>query len=155
LSHYAPWYTFFEFEFLDCDNVKPFKDKYSINLYLACKTCFLIWYLSALHVFDSMNHTSNPFKMQHMNEISKLNLLTYFQSTFSQHDKLANFAKYIERRFLKRLIQLFKLLKTSTYPNWCPQVVQKDKFLRRHLLSNLLVTNLCFLPRKDYVLGIL
>jgi hypothetical protein len=53
--------------------------------------------------------------MQHMNEISKLIFLTYFQFTISQHDKLANFAKYIENRYLKMLIQLLKLSKTSTY----------------------------------------
>jgi len=33
---------FLEFEFLDYDNVKPFKSKFSINSYLASKTCFLI-----------------------------------------------------------------------------------------------------------------
>jgi hypothetical protein len=31
---------FLEFEFLDYDNVKPFKNKFSINLDLACKTFF-------------------------------------------------------------------------------------------------------------------
>jgi hypothetical protein len=33
---------FLEFEFLDYDNVKPFKSKFSVNLDLASKTCFLI-----------------------------------------------------------------------------------------------------------------
>jgi hypothetical protein len=33
---------FLEYEFLDYDNVKPFKSKFSINLDLASKTCFLI-----------------------------------------------------------------------------------------------------------------
>jgi len=44
-------------------------------------------------MFDSLNHAPNPFKMQHMNEISKLIFLTYFQFIFSQQDKLENFAK--------------------------------------------------------------
>jgi hypothetical protein len=82
-----------EFEFLDYDNVKPLKSKFSINSYLASKTFFLIWYESALHVFNSLKRAPNPFKMQHINEISKLIFLTYFQFTFSQHDQLANFAK--------------------------------------------------------------
>jgi len=33
---------FLEFEFLDYDNVKPLKNKFSINLDLASKTCFFI-----------------------------------------------------------------------------------------------------------------
>jgi len=33
---------FLEFEFLDYDNVKPFKSKFFINSNLASKTCFLI-----------------------------------------------------------------------------------------------------------------
>jgi hypothetical protein len=35
---------FSEFEFLNYDNVKPLKSKFSINLDLASKKCFLIWY---------------------------------------------------------------------------------------------------------------
>jgi hypothetical protein len=35
---------FLEFEFLDYDNVKPFKSKFFINSDLAFKTYFLIWY---------------------------------------------------------------------------------------------------------------
>jgi hypothetical protein len=35
--------TFFmELDFLDYDNVKPFKSKFSMNSDLASKTCFLI-----------------------------------------------------------------------------------------------------------------
>jgi hypothetical protein len=33
---------FLIFEFLDYDNVKPFKSKFSINSNLASKICFLI-----------------------------------------------------------------------------------------------------------------
>jgi hypothetical protein len=44
-------------------------------------------------MLNILNYATNPSKMQHMNEISKLIFLTYFQSTFSQHDQLANFAK--------------------------------------------------------------
>jgi len=33
---------FLKYEFLDYDNVKPLKSKFSINLDLASKTCFLI-----------------------------------------------------------------------------------------------------------------
>jgi hypothetical protein len=35
---------FLEFEFLDYDNVKPLKSNFFINLDLASKTYFLIWY---------------------------------------------------------------------------------------------------------------
>jgi hypothetical protein len=44
---------FLKFEFLDYNNVKPLKNKFSINSNLA------------LHVFDSFNHAPNLFKMQH------------------------------------------------------------------------------------------
>ncbi len=84
---------FLKFEYLDYDNVKPFKSKFSINSNLESKTCFFIWYWSALHVCDSWNHAINPFKMQHMSEISKLIFLTYFESTFSQEDNMVNFTK--------------------------------------------------------------
>jgi hypothetical protein len=43
-------------------------------------------------MFNLLNHAPNPFKMKHMSEISKSIFFTYFQSTFSQLDKLANFA---------------------------------------------------------------
>jgi len=33
---------FLELEFLDYDNMKPLKNKFSINSNLASKTCFLI-----------------------------------------------------------------------------------------------------------------
>jgi len=35
---------FLEFEYLDYDNVKPFKSKFSISSDLTSKTCFLLWY---------------------------------------------------------------------------------------------------------------
>jgi len=43
---------FLKFEYLDYENVKPFK---------------------MFHVFNLLNHAPNPFKMQHMSEIFKLN----------------------------------------------------------------------------------
>jgi hypothetical protein len=143
---------FLEFEFLDYDNVKPLKSKFSINSYLASKTCFLIWYWSALHVLGPLNHAPNPFKMQQMSEISKLiffDLLSIYFLTIGQT------SKFCKVGFKKRFIQLLKLSKTSTYHIWCPHVVQKDNLLRHHLFSNLLVTNLCFFTREDYFFGIL
>jgi len=49
-------------------------------------------------------------------------------------------------------IQLLKLSKVSTYHIWYPYVIQKDNLLRHHLLSNLLVTNLCVFDWEGYFL---
>jgi len=68
-------------------------------------------------------------KIQHMNEISKLMFLTYFQSTFSQRDQLANFAKYIESRFKKKIDTTFESLKKFNISHLMPSVVQKDNLI--------------------------
>jgi hypothetical protein len=87
-------------------------------------------------VLDSLNHAPNPFKMQHMSEISKLlffDLLSIYILTTRQ---IGKFCKIDWNRFLKRLIQLLKPSKTSTYHIWCFHVVQKDNILRHHLLCH-------------------
>jgi hypothetical protein len=94
-------------------------------------------------VLNSLNHVLNPFKMQHMSEISKLIFFYLFSIYFFTMWLLANFAKEIENRFLKRLIQL-EFSKISTYHILCPHVIQIDNLIKHHLLSNLLVTNFFF-----------
>jgi hypothetical protein len=62
---------FLKFEYLDYENVKPFK---------------------MFHVFNLLNHAPNPFKMQHMSEIFKLNfseLLSIYNLTTRQISKFS------------------------------------------------------------------
>ncbi len=66
---------FLKFEFLDNDNMKPFKSKFSINSKFGIQNMFFDMILKYIALFDSLNHVPNPCKMQHMNENFKLKFL--------------------------------------------------------------------------------
>jgi hypothetical protein len=83
---------FLEFEFFDYDNVKPFKNKFSINSDLASKTYF--WYDTKVHCMCLIiKWCPKPCQNATYEWNSKLLFLTYCQFIFSQCDQLANFAK--------------------------------------------------------------
>jgi hypothetical protein len=85
---------FLEFKFLDYDNVKPLKNKFSINSNLTSKTCFFIWYiLKCIACVWFINHALNPFKMQHMNEISNLIFLDLLSIYFLTIRQIGKFCK--------------------------------------------------------------
>ncbi len=102
-------------------------------------------------MLNSLNHGPNPFKMQHMSEIFKLNFF-YLLSIYSLTTWPIGILKKIRSRFLKRLIKLLKLSKTSTCHIWCFVHFQKDNFIKHHLFPNLLVTTFCVFTSEDYFL---
>ncbi len=59
----------------------------------------------------------------------------------------------MQSRLKEKLIQLFKLSKTSTYHIWCPHVCSKSNFMTCHLLFNLLVTKFYCFTCEDYFFG--
>jgi hypothetical protein len=58
-------------------------------------------------------------------------LLIYFLTMWT----LAKFCKVNWKEVFKRLIQLLKLSKTSTYHIWCPHALEKNCLTRHHVLS--------------------
>ncbi len=93
-----------------------------------------------------------PFQNKAYEWNFQINFFDLFSIYFLTTKQTSKFCKVDWTRFLKRLIQLLKLSKMSTYHSWSPHVVQKDNFLRHHPFSNLIVTNLCFFTREYYFL---
>jgi hypothetical protein len=86
-------------------------------------------------VSNSLNHSPNLLKPQHMNENFKLNLFDLLLIYFLTMWTLAKVCKVNWKEVLKRLIQLLKLSKTSTCYIWWPHVLEKECLTRHHVLS--------------------
>jgi len=84
---------FLEFNFLDYDNVKPFKCDFFHKLKFGIDDIF--WYDTKVHCMCLIHYimAQTLSKCNIWMKFSNYIFLTYFQSTLLQCDQLANFAK--------------------------------------------------------------
>jgi len=85
---------FIKLIFFDFDIIKPFKN----NIIKCCvqniSFDMIIKCISCVH---SLNHGTNPFKMQNMNDFTNLYLKNHFQFTFHYLDNTIDLQSMIKR----------------------------------------------------------